>query len=454
MGGIVGEIEFEFAPDAAGAGQFVPTGKVVGQIVAFLMKGELPAAARLYQGCAGDVTTELFRETATSSAKLKGALLEMFVMARDFAAAARCAELVEDPGRAAALFETAYEFAKAATLYEKACDRAKAALMYEKILDFQKAGQLYLQIGDLARAAENIERGGDVLGAARLYLKAGNWKRAGAILHAVPSNRAEFFEAGTLLAEILWRTGHKDLAIGKLVEVVRAFPSTPESADLFYRLGEMLYEVGRPDRATVAYERVEAMRPGFRDARDKLQEMRRMSQLPPAPDGSAPAPLDLEVGDQPPEACGALQLVDPDLDSLRALPLFEELERDELLELFKLSGRVTRPAGQPILRAGEPGRGLFVIREGEVEVTRGSGAKLKVLATLAAGEHFGEMSLFDGAPVSADVRAKTDIVLLGLPREEFVRFLYLRDRVALKVYRHFAVTLARRLAETNVKLGS
>jgi len=466
MSGIVGEIEFEFTQGAGGEGRFVPTGKVVGQILGHLSRGDLTAAARLYQGCASEVTAELFREGQTSSARLRSALLEMFVQARDFAAAAHCAELVEDPARAAQLFETAYDFTKAAPLYEKAGDFGKAALMYEKILDFERAGRLYLRIGDLARAAENLERGGDVLGAARLYLKSGNWKRAGAILHAVPTNRGEFFEAGTMLAEILWRTGHRDLAIAKLVEVVRAFPSIPESAQLYYRLGEMFSEAGQPERATVAYEHVESIQPGFRDARQKVVELRRMSQLPPSPAAAAavpvatapaapkPEPLDLGVCTTDEEACGTLQLVDPDLDSLRDLPLFKDLERDELTELFRLCGRVSLAAGKTILKSGQPGRGLFVILSGEVEVVRPGKGPDKLLSVLKAGEYFGEMSLLDDAPVSANVRARGSTVLLGIPKEEFGRFLYLHESVARKVFRHFAVTLARRLSEANVRIAS
>ena len=43
---------------------------------------------------------------------------------------------------------------------------------------------------------------GDSLGAARLYLKSGNWKRAGTIRHKMPTNRGEFFEAGTIVGGV------------------------------------------------------------------------------------------------------------------------------------------------------------------------------------------------------------------------------------------------------------
>ncbi|MBN1769722.1 MAG: cyclic nucleotide-binding domain-containing protein [Deltaproteobacteria bacterium] len=457
MGGIVGEIEFEFTEDGAGPGRFVPTGKVVGQILAHVAREETAAAARLYQGCSGEVAAELMRETAIASAKQRTGLLEMFVQARDFAAAARCAETIDDPRRAAELFESAYDFARAAALYRKAGEPARAALMYEKTMDFAAAGELYLEVGDLPRAAENLERGGDPLGAARLHLKTGNWKRAGAILHAVPSNRGEFFEAGTLLAEILWRTGHRELAIAKLLEVVRAYPNVPGTAELYYRLGEMFVETGKPEHGVTAFERVELLQPGFKDAHDRAAEARRLSHLPPAPvpsgDAAAPPDVPLDLGSPAAPAttpAGTLQLVDPDAEALRELPLFAELEHEELRELFQLCGRVTVPAGRTVLTRGEPGRGLFVVREGAVEVLGPAGA---VLATLGPGQHFGEMSLLDEAPVSADVRARTAVVLLGIPREEFLRFLYLHERVARKVYRLFAIALARRLSETSARVA-
>jgi len=451
MGGVVGEIEFEFVQDGAGQGRFMPTGKVVSALLGHLSRGDVKQAAQLYQGCTPEVTSELFREAKLGSMKLKGGLMEMFVSARDFASAARCAEMIDDPGKAAQFFETAYDFVRAADLYRKAGDVPKAALMYEKSLNFTEAARLCLQMGDVARAAENLERGGDVLGAARLYLKAGNWKHAGSILHGVPSNRAEFFEAGTLLAEILWRTGHRDLGVAKLVEVVRAFPQAPQTADLYYRLGEMFHEAGDVEKAAVAFERVAALRPDHKDARAKVEELRRASKLPAAPAGAQDAvvPIDLDLDTGAGTAQESLQLVDPEVEALKELPLLAELEREELRDLAKLAGRVARAAGQSILREGEPARGLFVIRSGQVEVTRGAGPAEKAIATLGPGEYFGEMSLLEDAPVSANVRAKTDAVLSGIPKEDFVRFLYLHERVALKVFRHFAVTLARRLREAH-----
>ena len=63
------------------------------------------------------------------------------------------------------------------------------------------------------------------------------------------------------------------------------------------------------------------------------------------------------------------------------------------------------------------GRGLFVVLSGEVEVAKSSGDSSTPLATLRAGDVFGEMSLVRGGPTSATVRAATPTTVLFLALE-------------------------------------
>ena len=74
-------------------------------------------------------------------------------------------------------------------------------------------------------------------------------------------------------------------------------------------------------------------------------------------------------------------------------------ERDVLLENFV---PVTAPSGRVIVREGEPGDRFYVVRSGEVRVTRG-GAEV---ARLGPGEAFGETALLLGVPRTATVRAQ------------------------------------------------
>jgi NADH dehydrogenase len=81
--------------------------------------------------------------------------------------------------------------------------------------------------------------------------------------------------------------------------------------------------------------------------------------------------------------------------------------------------RVMYEPGQDIVREGEVGQSLFIIRTGEVEVLkeRTNGGPPELLATLQAGDHFGEVAVFRHARRTATVRAKTRVDLLHVRRE-------------------------------------
>jgi NADH dehydrogenase len=75
--------------------------------------------------------------------------------------------------------------------------------------------------------------------------------------------------------------------------------------------------------------------------------------------------------------------------------------------------------GQDIVREGEVGQSLYIIRTGEVEVFKRSanGGPPDQLATLRPGDHFGEVAVFSGLRRTATVRAKTRVELLHVMRE-------------------------------------
>ena len=68
--------------------------------------------------------------------------------------------------------------------------------------------------------------------------------------------------------------------------------------------------------------------------------------------------------------------------------------------------------GEVIVVEGEHGREMFVIQEGRVEVTKRVDGREERLATLERGEFFGEMSLLEGLPRHATVRALGRVRLL------------------------------------------
>jgi len=78
--------------------------------------------------------------------------------------------------------------------------------------------------------------------------------------------------------------------------------------------------------------------------------------------------------------------------------------------------------GQDIVREGDVGRELYIIRSGEVEVwkRRAEGSTSDVVATLGAGDRFGEVAVFEGVRRTATVRALTRVELLRVRRDAAV----------------------------------
>ncbi len=97
-------------------------------------------------------------------------------------------------------------------------------------------------------------------------------------------------------------------------------------------------------------------------------------------------------------------------ESLRRVPLFAGLDRKELEMLAKLAKEQRYEPGATIVKSGASGHGLYIIKEGNVSVVR-DGQKV---ASMGPGQFFGEISVLDGGPRTADVRADTDTVCLTL----------------------------------------
>lgn len=108
-------------------------------------------------------------------------------------------------------------------------------------------------------------------------------------------------------------------------------------------------------------------------------------------------------------------------DTLAQIPLFSQFPRRHLTRLGKTLVSRNFPKGQLIVKEGDRAVGFFVITEGAAEVVRGlGGPNERALATLRAGDFFGEMALLDGYPRSASVRALEDTECLVLSRWDFL----------------------------------
>ena len=88
-------------------------------------------------------------------------------------------------------------------------------------------------------------------------------------------------------------------------------------------------------------------------------------------------------------------------------------QRKALIEKFK-SREV--PANEKLLEEGQPGDGLYMLLTGRAEVSRKIEGQRKVLAHLKEGDVFGEMSLLQNQPVTANVKTLRKSIVLKLPK--------------------------------------
>lgn len=134
------------------------------------------------------------------------------------------------------------------------------------------------------------------------------------------------------------------------------------------------------------------------------------------------------------------------LTVLEKLPLFAGLSSPELGRIARLVGEVEVPGGAPLAEAGEAGRELFIILEGQARVTTRKGKSTR----LGPGDFFGEMSLIDGEPRSATVEALTPMRLVTLGYREFWRLLDEELTIVRKIMR----TLSRRLRQAEKSVSA
>jgi signal transduction histidine kinase len=136
------------------------------------------------------------------------------------------------------------------------------------------------------------------------------------------------------------------------------------------------------------------------------------------------------------------------VDFLRRLPLFAGLSDADLEHLYGAAEGVSVSAGETLIAEGEPGDSMFIALDGQFEVSKRSGERDVILANSGPGDVIGEISLLEGCPRTATVRASQDGHLLKISQESFQELLQRSPSAALGVVR----TMTTRLRNTEAML--
>ena len=127
------------------------------------------------------------------------------------------------------------------------------------------------------------------------------------------------------------------------------------------------------------------------------------------------------------------------VERLSRVPIFAGCSNKDLQTIGKAVRPIRYSAGDVVATEGEPGAGLFVIDEGEADVTIGG----KKLNHLGPGDFFGEMALLDGGPRTATVTATTDIELYALTEWVYRGLLTEHPSIAIRTLEAMAARLRR-----------
>ncbi|MEO6096325.1 MAG: Crp/Fnr family transcriptional regulator [Fibrobacteria bacterium] len=139
-------------------------------------------------------------------------------------------------------------------------------------------------------------------------------------------------------------------------------------------------------------------------------------------------------------------------DLLKGVDLFSALGDQQLETIAQMIIEKTyRKADIILMEDDDSNQSLFIIAKGEVKVVlTAEDGREAILASLKEGDFFGEMSLLDGEPRSATVRAVEESRLLTIRREDFLATMKKQPELALTLLGE----MSRRLRKSNRQISS
>jgi CRP/FNR family transcriptional regulator, cyclic AMP receptor protein len=147
-----------------------------------------------------------------------------------------------------------------------------------------------------------------------------------------------------------------------------------------------------------------------------------------------------------------------EINLIRKISLFQDLNEQEIRQVLECAVHRSFSAGSVIISEGAPDDSMFIMVEGEVEITKRLGIVLdeetpneRIIISLKAQEGvcFGEMSLLENEPRSATVTALTDCLLMEIGREEFMGLIRQSSDMGCKILLRLAQLLSKYLRKTN-----
>ena len=147
---------------------------------------------------------------------------------------------------------------------------------------------------------------------------------------------------------------------------------------------------------------------------------------------------------------------------LRDVDIFADLTMDQLKKIIDISSVASYNASEIIFKENTTSSELHVIMQGMIEIlidpsilgtSESENAGLQAIATLRAGESFGEVALVDQGLRSASAMCvQDDTKLLVIPQTEFNKLCQADFEMGYLVMRNIAGDLSFKLRQTDIGL--
>jgi CRP/FNR family transcriptional regulator, cyclic AMP receptor protein len=132
---------------------------------------------------------------------------------------------------------------------------------------------------------------------------------------------------------------------------------------------------------------------------------------------------------------------------LALVPLFGQLDEDELAKLAEEVDQVSFKSGEAIFHEYDQGDALYVVESGAVRIwVHDNDVQQITLSELKPGDFFGELSVLDKGERSANATAIMDSTLHRLNRDDFHEFMLKHPHVAIDLI----CEIGARLRQTNL----
>ena len=136
---------------------------------------------------------------------------------------------------------------------------------------------------------------------------------------------------------------------------------------------------------------------------------------------------------------------------LRHVRIFQAFSDADRAAVARALRERTLRKGHVLLREGDQGEEMFLVRRGVVVVSKAvTGPVEQVLARMGPGDFFGEMSLFDREPRSATIQAEpeSDVDLLVLDRASLETLIEANPRAAASFLHALVQVFIERLRQS------